>query len=132
VWHYEYAPNESTFVGLAPLKSGTMRFERVTTGTHVICDVITASGIPFHFEYSGPEDGADLPVTGNPYYDSESTRWSDARTATRTERRAGKVIGSTTMVVAADGMSYTATSSRSAPEDGHLYQSTILWKRAER
>jgi hypothetical protein len=91
--------------GRAPLKSGTMRFE------------------------AKPEDGSVHPVTGNPYYDGESTAWTAANTATRTEIRAGRVIGSSTMTLAADGKSFTAVSQRSAPEDGHLYTSTIVWKR---
>lgn len=126
---WEIDPSSSLYKGRAPLKSGTMRFEANPQGVHVVCDVITASGIPFHFEYQGHEDGSVHPVTGNPYYDSESTVWTDANTATRTEIRAGRVIGSSTMTLAADGKSFTAVSQRSAPEDGHLYTSTIVWKR---
>lgn len=126
-WHID--PSSSLYKGRAPLKSGTMRFEAVPDGVHVVCDVVTASGIPFHFEYQGPEDGSVHPVTGNPYYDSESTAWTDENSATRTEIRAGRVIGSSTMTLASDGKSFTAVSRRSAPEDGHLYTSTIVWKR---
>jgi hypothetical protein len=126
---WEIEPSSSQYKGRAPLKSGTMRFEATPAGVHVVCDVMTASGIPFHFEYQGPEDGSVHPVAGNPYYDSESTEWPDANTAKRTELRAGHVIGSSTMTLAADGKSFTAVSQRSAPEDGHLYTSTIVWKR---
>jgi hypothetical protein len=126
-WQIE--PLSSQYKGRAPLKSGTMRFEAAAHGIHVVCDVMTASGIAFHFEYQGPEDGSVHPVSGNPYYDSESTAWSDPTTAKRTEIRAGKTIGTSTMTLAADGKSFTAVSQRSAPEDGHLYTSTIVWKR---
>jgi len=126
-WKIE--PASSQYKGRAPLQSGTMRFEATPQGIHVTCDVMTASGIAFHFEYQGREDGSVHPVTGNPYYDSESTAWSDSQTARRTEIRAGKVIGSSTMTLASDGQSFTAVSQRSAPEDGHLYTSTIVWKR---
>ena len=37
--------------------------------------------------------------------------------------------GTSTMTLAADGKSFTAVSQRSAPKDGHLYTSTIVWKR---
>ncbi|MBS0418823.1 MAG: hypothetical protein JSR66_14000 [Proteobacteria bacterium] len=126
---WQIDPPSSQYKGRAPLRSGTMRFEATPQGVHVTCDVMTASGIPFHFEYQGAEDGSVHSVTGNPYYDSESTSWSDANTAKRTEIRAGNVIGSSTMTLAADGQSFTAVSQRSAPEDGHLYTSTIVWKR---
>jgi hypothetical protein len=126
---WEIDPSGSQYKGRAPLKSGTMRFEATPDGVHVVCDVMTASGIPFHFEYVGPEDGSIHPVSGNPYYDSESTAWPDEKTAKRTEIRGGQVIGSSTMTLATDGKSFTAVSQRSAPEDGHLYTSTIVWKR---
>lgn len=126
---WQIDPSSSLYKGRAPLKSGTLRFLATPDGVHVVCDVMTASGIPFHFEYQGPEDGSVHPVAGNPYYDSESTTWTDANTATRTEIRAGRVIGSSTMTLAPDGKSFTAVSQRSAPEDGHLYTSTIVWTR---
>ena len=127
---WQIDPSTSHYKGRAPLQSGTMRFAAVSKGAvHVICDVLTASGIRFHFEYEGAEDGSVHRVTGNPYYDSESTAWSSPDTAVRTEIRAGKVTGSSTMTLAADGKSFTAVSKRSAPEDGHLYTSTIVWKR---
>jgi len=122
--------SRSTFQGRAPYRTGKITFTTADATTiHVVCDVVTANGAPFHFEYKGPEDGTDVPVTGNPYYDSASTTWRNSRTAIRTERRTGKVIGTTTMVVAQDGKSFTASSSRTTPEDGHLYTSVILWKR---
>jgi hypothetical protein len=126
---WQIDPTSSLYKGRPPLKSGTMRFESDPDGIHVVCDVMTASGVPFHFDYRGPDDGSVHRVTGNPYYDSESTAWSAANIATRTEIRAGKVIGTSTMTLAADGQSFTAVSQRSAPEDGHLYTSTIVWKR---
>lgn len=123
-------PSASHYKGRRPLKTGTLRFEALPAGAiHVICDVTTSSGIPFHFEYQGLEDGSVHPVSGNPYYDSESTAWPSPSTVIRTEIRAGKVIGSSAMTLAADGQSFTAVSRRSAPEDGHLYTSTIVWKR---
>jgi len=95
----------------------------------MVSAIVSANGAVFHFEYRDPQDGSDSPVSGNPYYDSESTVWRDERTAIRTERRAGKVIGETTFAVAKDGRSYTASSSRTTPEDGHLYVSFIRWER---
>jgi hypothetical protein len=57
---------------------------------HVVCEVITANGALFHFEYKGAEDGTPQSVTGNPYYDSAAMTWQDAHTLVRTELRAGK------------------------------------------
>ena len=122
--------SQSTFQGRAPYRKGTITFSAATNGmVRVVCDVVTANGAPFHFEYQSLENDSVVPVTGNPYYDSASVAWRDSHTAIRTERRAGKVIGTTTIVIAADGKSFKATSSRTTPEDGHLYNSVILWKR---
>jgi hypothetical protein len=121
---------KSTFVGRAPYRTGAMTISRDGSGVvHLVADVVTANGAPFHFEYAGKEDGTVVPVTGNPYYDGAATVWENPHTAVRTELRAGKAIGKTTMVVAADGKSYIASSSRSTPEDGHLYTSMIVWRK---
>jgi hypothetical protein len=122
---------QSKFVGRQPYRSGKMTFVAGPDGqVHVICEVVTANGALFHFEYKGREDGTELSVTGNPYYDHAAMVWKDARTLVRSELRAGKKIGTTTMTLAPDGKTFTAKSSRTTPEDGHLYTSEILWKRA--
>lgn len=129
-WEADIA--HSTFVGRAPYRSGSMTISRDAKSlVHVVADVVTASGAPFHFEYASKEDGTVVPVAGNPYYNEASTTWTDARTAVRSELRAGKVIGTTTMVIAPDGKSYTADSKRTTPEDGHLYTSVIVWRRVK-
>ena len=125
---WEYDPARSSFVGRAPYRSAKLSFTAVTNGTQVVANVIVASGQLFHFHYSGPEDGTFVAVSGNPYYDSASTVRSDARTIIRTERREGKVVGSTTMQVAEDGQSLTASGRRTVP-DGGLYTSVITWRR---
>jgi hypothetical protein len=129
-WEADIA--HSTFVGRAPYRTGIMTISKDKAAVvHLVADVVTASGAPFHFEYAGKDDGTAVPVTGNPYYDGAATVWENDHRAVRTELRAGKPIGKTTMVVAADGQSYTANSSRSTPEDGHLYTSMILWRKSK-
>jgi hypothetical protein len=127
-WQADVA--QSKFVGRLPYRSGKMTFVAEADGQmHVTSEVVTANGALFHFEYKGPEDGTALAVTGNPYYDSATIMWQDASTLIRTELRAGKKIGTTRMTLAPDGKTFTAKSSRTTPEDGHLYTSEILWKR---
>jgi hypothetical protein len=128
-WQADVA--HSKFIGRQPYRTGRMTFVPEPGGqVHVIADVVTANGALFHFEYSGPEDGTELAVTGNPYYDHAAIAWTDARTMVRTELRAGRKIGTTTMTLAPDGKTFIAKSSRTTPEDGHVYTSEILWKRA--
>lgn len=52
-------------------------------------------------------DGADHAVTGHAYYDSVTVKVVNPTTIERTYRRGGKVSGTETDTVAADGKSYT-------------------------
>lgn len=123
--------NSSTFQGRAPYRTGKMTFMQTDEqNVRVIVDVVTASGTLFHFEYEGPEDDSVVPVAGNPYYDSASNVWTDERTLRRTERRAGKITGSTTMEIAPDGNSFIAKGERLTP-DGVNYVTSITWRRVQ-
>jgi hypothetical protein len=127
-WRYD--GTQSSFVGRAPYQDATIRFTPFGGGAHVVVDVTVASGAKFHFEYRDPGDGSIVQVVGNPYYDSQSTIWVDDDTCIRTERRGGKVIGVTTMTLAQDRASFTASSRRIVPE-GRLYTAVVVWKRIE-
>jgi hypothetical protein len=128
---WEADVTHSSFQGRAPYRSGKMTFTAVDTQKiRVVVDVVTASGVPFHFEYEGPEDDTVVPVEGNPYYDSASNAWTDKRTLKRTERRAGVVTGTTVMQIAPDEKSFTAQGQRLTP-DGVNYVTSIVWKRVE-
>lgn len=127
-WRYE--ATQSSFVGRDPYQDGRMSFAPTQDGAQVIADIIVASGVKFHFEYRDPGDGSIVPVVGNPYYDSQSTLWVGDDTCIRTERRGGKVIGITTMTLAKDRASFTASARRIVPE-GKLYTAVVHWKRIQ-
>ena len=118
----------STFDGAMPYRSGKYSFTRTPEGVRVVADIVEANGQPLRFEYLDREDGTFVPVSGNPFYDSQSTIWADDLIAVRTEQRQGKVTGTTTFSVAADGRSYAARASRKLPS-GRTYLSTIFWIR---
>ena len=128
---WEYVPAGSKFSGRAPYRSATITFTIEGSSVRVAEEVITANGAKFRFEYLDPEDGTYVTVAGNPYYDSESTTWQDARTAIRKERRAGQEIGTTVMTVSSDGETFVAHHERIVPE-GLLYTAEVNWKRVDR
>lgn len=119
----------STFDGAMPYRSGKYTFARTPEGVRVVAEIVEANGQLLRFEYLDREDGKFVPVSGNPFYDRQSTAWGDSRTAVRTERRGAEITGTTTFTVAADGRSYSARSSRRLP-NGRLYTSVIFWNRA--
>jgi hypothetical protein len=126
---WQFDPAKSAFRGAVPYERAVYTFRNTREGVHVTAEIVEAGRV-LHFEYIDRQDGTFVPVTGNPFYDSESTTWTDTRTAIRTERRADRVTGKTTMTVAPDGKSLTATASRTLP-DGRLYESRIVWNRRE-
>ena len=128
---WEYDPTGSRFDGGVPYRSGTARFTATRQCLQAVVDIVEATGLKLHFEYCDPADGSFVPVTGNPFYDNESTTWVDRLTARRTERRGQLVIGITQFTFAPDGASYFTTSSRKRP-DGKQYDSVIHWKRVAR
>ncbi len=125
-WQYDAAG--SKFVGRAPYQRATITFAAEAGGVRVTEEVVTANGAKFVIDYVDPQDGTYVPVKGNPYYDTESTTATGQRSYTRKERRAGKDTGTTVMVVAPDGKSFTADANRIVPE-GHLYHAFVVWRR---
>lgn len=128
---WEYDPAASMFDGAIPYRSATIRFEPTAAGIHVVAHIVEGPGRVLHFEYVDRGDGAFVPVTGNPFYDSQRTHWTAGK-AERTERRGATVTGTTLMEVARDGRSFVARADRTLP-NGRRYRSAITWRRvAER
>jgi len=127
---WQFDPTASRFDGGIPYTRATSRFSATRSCIQVVVEIVEGNR-HIKFEYCDRGDGSDAAVKGNPFYATENTRWPTPRIAVRTEKRDGIVTGTTTMTVAEDGNSYTATASRSRP-DGIRYNSTIVWKRSDR
>jgi hypothetical protein len=125
---WQYVAEGSKFVGRAPYQGAMITFAAEAGGLHVTEEVVTANGAKFVIDYVDPMDGTFVPVKGNPYYDTQSTTATGKRTYTRKERRAGQDTGTTVMIVARDGKSFTADANRMVPE-GRMYHAFVVWRR---
>jgi hypothetical protein len=70
---------------------------------------IGADGIRSECQYTANYDGKDYPITGSRNADTVSLKKVDSRTIERTDKKAGKVVETSTTVFAEDGKSCTTT-----------------------
>jgi len=94
--------------GPAP-KSATAVIEAVGKGLKVSVDAVMAEG-PMKWSYSSEGDGKDVPVTGNPSYDTANVTRSSPTESTIVYKKAGKAIVTLKASVAKDGKTMTTTS----------------------
>lgn len=77
----------------------------------VTVDGVGTDGKPSHNEWTGKFDGKDYPLMGDPTADTRSYKVVDANTMTLDNKKAGKVVTTGKIVVAADGKSRVLTTS---------------------
>src|SRR5260221_7785840 len=95
--------------GPAP-KSSTLKIEAWgADGVKYTNDGMDGDGKPTHWGFQAKYDGKDNPVTGNPDADMLAYKRIDANTLESTTKLKGKVMGTTTIVVSADGKTRTLT-----------------------
>lgn len=75
-------------------------------------------------------DGADHAVTGHPYYDSVAIKVVNDHTVQETDKKAGKVVTTSTATVAADGKSLVfdfkdSSNTSAAPVTGKVMQAKV-------
>ncbi|MFZ1991871.1 MAG: hypothetical protein WAW96_19110, partial [Alphaproteobacteria bacterium] len=73
-------------------------------------------------------DGKDYPVTGDPDVDSYAFKSPNSNTLVISEKKNGKAIAQTTIVVSADGLSETVTR-LSTGADGKAMKTLSVWTR---
>ena len=97
--------------GPAP-KSLTVVFAAAGQGVKVSAETVNADGSKLATVYTANYDGTDVPFTGNPAIDTTSLKRINATTVERTDKKGGKVVGTITRVVSADGKSLTLNQKR--------------------
>ncbi len=114
-WKLNTAKSKFT-PGPAP-KSITIVYSAAPEGRIlIVVDREFAESPAQHWEGTVADDGKDYPLKGNPDADSISYKRLDARTGTTTHKKDGKVIGTNTRKLSADGKTLTITSKGTTPD----------------
>lgn len=90
-----------------PPQSLTMRFAAAGKGVKVVTDEIGAQGQTLHTEYTADYDGKDYPITGSVMADTVSLKRIAARAVQDIDKKAGKVVLTSTRQISADGKMLT-------------------------
>ena len=86
-------------------------YEAAGENVKVTIDGTDSDGKPMHSEWTGKFDGKDYPVSGDPRSDARSYEKIKDHTLSFTVKKDGKVTTTGRIVVSADGMSRTVTTS---------------------
>jgi hypothetical protein len=96
--------------GPAP-KSTSIVVAQEGKGIKVSVDAVNADGSPLKWDFTTMRDGKEeAPVTGNPMFETVTASRESAHAGTNIYKKAGKVVITTKVAIAADGKSMTVTS----------------------
>ena len=112
-----------------PPRSNTAIFEAVGQGLRATAEGIDAEGKPTKAVF-GPwfSDGKSYPITGSPAFDAASYKQVNASTSESTRTKAGRVVQTTTLVLSADGKSFTFTAT-GVDEKGQQINNVSVWEK---
>jgi hypothetical protein len=94
--------------GPAP-KSVTVAVEPAGKGLKISVDAVTADGTPMKWGFTTQRDGKDVPVTGNPNYDTAATTQASPHSGTTLYKKDGKLVVTSKAEVSKDGKTLTIT-----------------------
>jgi hypothetical protein len=97
-------------------------------GVTFTSDGIDAEGKPTHFEFQAKYDGKDMPVKGSPDFDTLAYKRIDANTIEATAKLKGKVVGTSRIVVSADGKTRTLNQTGTNAK-GEKVNNTIVYEK---
>jgi hypothetical protein len=92
-----------------PPQSITSKIEVVDGHAKVTGVRIGADGIRSEAQYKAKIDGKDYPIVGHPNADTIALKRIDSRTIERVDKKAGKVVETSTTVFSEDGKTSTTT-----------------------
>jgi hypothetical protein len=95
--------------GPAPT-SVTRTYAQSAQGTALTVNGVAADGSSISWQATFKYDGKDYPITGSPNYDTLSSKRVNGSTVKSTQKKAGKVVGTTTRTISAHGKVLTLSS----------------------
>lgn len=111
--------------GPAP-KSITRIYAQSAHGIALTLNGVAADGSPMSQQSTFNYDGKDYPFTGSPNFDMLSLKRVDASTVKSTLKKAGKVVGTTTRTISADGKVLTL-STKGTDAKGMAYDDVTVF-----
>jgi hypothetical protein len=94
--------------GPAP-KSATVVVEPAGKGIKVSVDSVNAEGTSMKWGFTTMRDGKEVPVTGNPAYDTATSTQASPTAGTTVYKKAGKTVYTSKLALSADGKTMTLT-----------------------
>jgi hypothetical protein len=119
---------KSKFGSGPPPKSMTRTYTQSDQGISITIEGVSADGSPISQKSTFKYDGKDYAFTGAPLFDSLSLKRVDANTITSTQKKAGKVVGTTTRKVSADGKMLTV-STKGTTAKGEPFEDVSVYDR---
>jgi hypothetical protein len=111
--------------GPAP-KSDTRTYAATDQGTTMTWTSVGADGKEIVAKSTFKADGKDYPLTGAANFDSLSLKQVDGHTVQSTQKKGGKVVGTTTRTVSKDGKVLTL-SSKGTGATGVAYDNVMVY-----
>jgi len=100
---------KSTYKPGPPPKSSTAIIEPAGKGIKVSVDTVNADGTPLKWGFTTLRDGKDVPVTGNPAYDTAASTQKTPTSGSTIYKKDGKAVVTVMTNVSADGKTLTVT-----------------------
>lgn len=111
--------------GPAP-KSQTRMYEETADGTALSFNGVAADGTAVSGHSTFKYDGKDYPFTGSPNYDTLSLKRVNGSTVKAKQKKAGKVVGTSTRTISAHGKVMTL-SSKGTDAKGAAYDDVMVF-----
>jgi hypothetical protein len=111
-----------------PYKSAMVVIHPVGPATMTMIESVGADGAKLNWNYTGAYDGKDVPISGNPAFDTAARKSVNATTTETTYKKSGKVVAVNTNVLSADGKTLTVTT-KGVDEQGRPVNSVLVFER---